>query len=287
MATLADELRQRHAAISTALDRADPRAPKADRDRLREQIVRLFRDTEGAITELRGFQESIRPLVDRYRDIFRAPAPDVAAGDGSHISRHDHLGCSTYVERGWNAIAGGNYATAVKELERALELAPGTTRAEALLGWALMRLDRTEEASQLLEALLARDPENHLARVNLGYVRMRQRRFGDAIDHLSRVARESADRTAGLYARLYLGMVYAERKMYRDAQMLLSRALDFGPNLIEAYWELGRVHYRAGDLGAAQAAWRQGAETNRFNPWGERCGEAADRLTAGEPVSID
>lgn len=281
------ELRRRYDEISSALDRAGSGSSREERDRLRDTIVSLFRDTEAAIDELTKLKESIRPLVDRYRGIFRGAGSGADADHPDRVVRIDHLGSSTYLERGWNAIAGGNYEIALTELESALELAPGNSRAEALLGWALMKLGRGGDARALLEPLLKREPDNHLARANLGYVCMREGRFAEAIDHLSRVARESADRTAGLYARLYLGMVYAEREMYRDAELLLSRALDFGPNLIEAYWELGRVHYRAGDTSAACAAWRQGADTNRYNPWGERCGEAADRLTAGEPVSLD
>jgi tetratricopeptide (TPR) repeat protein len=282
------ELRRRYAEIDAALGRIDPtggRDAAEQQERLRDEIVGLFRDAEGAIAQLDELRESIRPLVDRYRELFRNAAEAKGAPKERSV-RVDHLGSSTFLERGWNAIAGASYDTAVSELEKALSLAPGHTRAEALLGWALMRMDRVSEARQLLEPLLERDPDNHLARANLGYVFMRESRFADAIEHLSRVARESSDRTAALYARLYLGMVYTEREMYRDAETVLTSAIDIGPNLIEAYWELGRAHYRAGDLEAAAAVWRRGAETNRFNPWGERCGKAADRVASGKEVSF-
>lgn len=331
-----DSLRVRYEELVRALESAESSPSSADRESLRDGIVGLFRETEALVADLQALKESIRPLVDRYRELFpgggpsgdgrggtradgegagavpvsgaaagpasgtdtaaashaapsagpSAERPTDGAGDAGGTVRVDHLGSSTHIERGWNAIAGGNYGPAVDELRKALELAPGHARAEALLGWALMRDGRVAEARPMLEALLARDPENLLARANLGFVEMREGRFAEAIEHLAGVARSATDRTAALYAQLYLGMVYAEREMFRDAETLLTRALEMGPNLIEAYWELGRVHYLAGDPDAAAAAWRRGAETNRFNPWGERCAEAAERLAAGEPLSL-
>lgn len=294
-----NEFLRRYEEIRNQLDAVDPDAAQADRDAIRDGIIGLFRDVEARIAELSELRDGIRPLVDRFRELFpavpgrtsgqTASAEPVQGGDGGapeRSTRIDHLGSSTYLERGWNAIAGGDYERAVDELEKALALAPGHDRAEALLGWALMRLGQISDARAVLEPLVGRDPANHIARANLGYVEMREGRLDEAIEHLSAVARESTDRTASLYAQLYLGIVYAEREMYDDAEATLTRALEMGPNLIEAYWELGRVHYRAGDRDAAAEAWKRGAETNRFNPWGERCGEAADRIAAGEAISL-
>jgi tetratricopeptide (TPR) repeat protein len=89
--------------------------------------------------------------------------------------------------------------------------------------------------------------------------------------------RDGTDRTATLYANLYLGVVYAERDMHRDAQSFFRKALELGPNLVEAYWELGRSHQREGRDDLARDAWKTGAE-NRYNPWSERCKVAAERL---------
>jgi tetratricopeptide (TPR) repeat protein len=276
-------LRRRHRAVEEALGRAEREG--TDRDAVRQEIVALFRETEALIEELTGFRESIRPLVDRYKEVFRAaPTPPTAAAAAVRV---DHLGASTYLERGWSAIAGANYELALRELRRALELAPEDARGQALLGWAEMRLGRLPEARARLEGVLARDPEHGLARTNLGFVCFREGRMAEAIEHLSRAQRGGGDRTAALYANLYLGMVYAEREMLRDALGFFERALEMGPNLTEAYWELGRAHYRAGSHDRALEVWRRGAQANRFNPWGERCEQAAARLAAGDPVSVD
>ena len=278
-------LRARYDEIRAALDRAASEAQPAARERLRQDIVGLFRETEGAVERLSAFKEEIRELVERYKKL----PPPARSGKGAPPAaspRSDHLGSSTYVERGWSAIAAGDQARAVKELTRALELAPNDPAAESLLGWAQMLQEQYDEALYTYSKVLMKEPNNALARVNLGYICLKKGIFGEAIEHLSRAMRQEADRKAALYAHLYLGLVYLEREMYEDARGFFHRALELGPNLIEAYWELGRAHYLDGDPAGAAEAWRRGVATNRFNPWGERCGEALARLEAGEPVSF-
>lgn len=283
------ELKRRLADIDAALARVEG-GEQAPREGVREQIVSLFRDTESLIERLAAFREEIRPLVDRYKAAYprEAQVEGEAGGEGAAPApvRVDHLGASTYLERAWSAIAGANYELAVREAGRALELWPGNDRGEVLLGWAYMRLGRIAEARALLERVLASDPENDLARANLGYVSMSESRFAEAIEHLARAQRATGDRTAELYAHLYMGMVYTQREMYRDARTLLARALELGPNLVEAHWEIGRSHYLEGDVESALSAWRAGAERNRFNPWGERCAEAVETIQSGGAVSV-
>lgn len=276
-------LRARYDGIGAALDRAASASP-ADRERVKQEIVELFRETEAAIEQLGAFKEEIRALVDRYKQVAAAAPRGMAPAPPP---RSDHLGSSTYVERGWSAIAAGDHARAVKELNRALELAPNDPGAESLLGWAQMLQEQYDEALYTYSKVLMKEPNNPLARVNLGYICLKKGIFGEAIEHLSRVIRLDSDRKATLYAHLYLGMVYLEREMYGDARSFFRKALELGPNLIEAHWELGRAHYLDGDPAGAAEAWRAGVQKNRFNPWGERCGEALARVEAGEPVSFE
>ncbi|HET8655796.1 MAG TPA: tetratricopeptide repeat protein [Longimicrobiaceae bacterium] len=274
-----EALRARRDELRSELERMQG-GGAGEREALRDGIVGLFHDAERLIAEATELRESIRPLVDGYKRLFPSPSAPPAP------ARVDHLGSSTFVERAWNAIAGCRYDVAVREAERALELAPGDPAAETLLAWARMRTDRHDEARALLESVLERDAGQALARACLGYVALRQGCFAEAIEHLSRVLRGEPERKAALYANLYLGMVYSEREMYRDARTFFGQALELGPNLIEAHWELGSSYYREGEPALAAKAWRRGAEANRFNIWGERCQEAAERVARGEPVSL-
>jgi tetratricopeptide (TPR) repeat protein len=251
--------------------------PPPERNAIRTDIVALFRETDSLITELQAFKEQIRELVSRFKSLPPLPA---------HPTRVDHLGSSTFLERGWSAIAAGEYEQAVRALRRSLELAPDETAAEVLLGWALMLQDEHDEALSLFQHVLARDPKNLMARANLGYICLKKGIFGEAIEHLSRVLRAGTDRKASLYANYYMGLLYLEREMYADARSFLLRALELGPNLTEAWWELGRACYLAGSPGDAADAWRRGAEANRHGIWGGRCARALRALEEGEPVSF-
>jgi tetratricopeptide (TPR) repeat protein len=276
---LLSALEERYAAIDARLEGAGA----GDRDALRQEIVGFFRETESAIEGLTALKERIRGLVDRYKAL-PAPAPSALAQGQTIVS--DHIGSSTYVERGWTAIASGDPRRAVKELERALELAPNDPHAESLLGWAQMLREQYDDALMTYYKVLMRDPNNPLARVNLGYICLKKGIFGEAIEHLSRAIRQESDRKAQIYAHLYMGMLYLEREMYDDARSFFGRTLELGPGMLEAWWETGRAYYLEGRMEEAADAWRTGHQANRFNLWGERCGKALAQLEAGEPVSV-
>jgi tetratricopeptide (TPR) repeat protein len=274
-------LEARFARIDGELDAA----AAGDRERLRADIVGFFRETEGAIEGLTALKERIRGLVDRYKAL-PAPAAAPAAAPQGQTLVSDHIGSSTYVERGWTAIASGDPKRAVKELERALELAPNDPQTESLLGWAQMLREQYDDALMTYYKVLMKDPNNPLARVNLGYICLKKGIFGEAIEHLSRAIRQESDRKAQIYAHLYMGMLYLEREMYDDARSFFARTLELGPGMLEAWWETGRAYYLEGRVDDAREAWRTGHQANRFNLWGERCGKALAQLEAGEPVSV-
>ncbi len=283
------DLEGRYERIEAELEGFQP----AERERVRQEIVGLFRETESTLDRLVAFKERIRALVDRYKAMAAAAAPAPAAassasgGGGAAASGvSDHLGASTYIEKGWTAIAAGDHGRAVTQLERALELAPNDPQAESLLGWAQMLREQYDEALYTYYKVLTKEPNNALARVNLGYICLKKGIFGEAIEHLSRAMRQEVDRKAALYGHLYMGLVYLEREMYDDARSFFEKTIELGPNMLQAYWELGRASYLEGDRKGAADAWRRGREANRFNLWGERCAKALAAMEAGKPVDV-
>jgi tetratricopeptide (TPR) repeat protein len=70
--------------------------------------------------------------------------------------------------------------------------------------------------------------------------------------------------------------------MYEDAQTFFQKTLKLGPNLIEAYYELGRAHWFAGELEQAKRTWDEGFKANKFNPWGKKCQEMLDLVAQGQ-----
>ena len=110
-----------------------------------------------------------------------------------------------------------------------------------------------DDALGTFSRVLMKEPANALARINVGYICLKKRIFGEAIEHLSKAIRLDNDRKATLYAHYYLGLVYLEREMFEDAQTFFRKTLTLGPNLIEAYFELGRALWFAGQRDEAHA----------------------------------
>jgi tetratricopeptide (TPR) repeat protein len=276
-------LRARFQAIE---GRLSPAAQPAEREAIKRDIIALFKGVDAALADLGQLKEDIRGLVERYKQAGAAaevaPAPQFT---GSRPAiQADHLGASTYIEKGWSLISLGDHAGAIQSLEKALTLSPGAVQAQSLLGWAQMLHEDYDDALGTFSKVLMKEPANALARINVGYICLKKRIFGEAIEHLSKAIRLDNDRKATLYAHYYLGLVYLEREMYEDAQTFLRKTLTLGPNLIEAYFELGRALWLAGQREEAVQTWAEGHKANKFNPWAKRCKEMLDVAAAGGEV---
>ncbi len=255
-----------------------------EREAVKREIVTLFKTVDQSITDLSALKEDIRVLVDKYKQIAQGQVGDQAPQfTGSVPVVHaDHIGASTFIEKGWNLLSLGDYAGAIQALNKALSLSPGDVQAESLLGWAEMKHEDYDDALATFQKVLMKEPANSLARINVGYICLKKRIFGEAIEHLSKAIRPANDKKATLYAHYYLGLVYSEREMHEDAQTFFRKTLKLGPNLIEAYYELGWSEWYAADRDAAQKTWADGYAANKFTPWGKRCKEALETIEQGQ-----
>ena len=287
-----ETLAAQYAAIERKLDAG---LSAADRDATRKEIIALFRtleqsvaDLTAAVAEASALKDDVKRLVDKFKAQQADAATNAPEFSGEKPVVHaDHIGASTFIEKGWSRLSLGDYEAAETALRRALELSPNDPQSEALLGWAQMLQEKYDEALMNFQKVLMRQPANALARINVGYICLKKRIFGEAIEHLSKAIRLDNDKKATLYAHFYLGLVYLEREMFEDAQSFFQKTLTLGPNLIEAYYELGRAHWYNGERDAAKDAWRTGHATNKFNPWGKRCAEVLATVEAGgEPPRI-
>ena len=284
MSALKSQYQEIEGRLNTARD-------AGEREDVKREIVALFKRVDGALVELTQLKEGIRGLAERYKQLNGstggAPAAPSTAPrfTGSRPAvQADHLGASTFIEKGWSLISLGDYAGAVQALEKALTLSPGEVQAQSLLGWAQMLHENYDDALATFSRVLMKEPANALARINVGYICLKKRIFGEAIEHLSKAIRLDNDRKATLYAHYYLGLVYLEREMYEDAQTFFRKTLALGPNLIEAYHDLGRAQWFSGDKDGARRSWTEGEKANKFNPWAKRCREMLDLVAAGGEV---
>ena len=272
-------LRAAHDALAARLAQA---GTDADLAPLKRDIGVLFKTIEVQLAELTTLRAGVLQLVESWKGLKAAQPSSAPTFDGARPAVHvDHIGASTFVEKGWNMISAGDYTGAERVLTKALQLAPDDPQAESLLGWAQMFQDNFDDALLNFQRVLVREPQNALARVNVGYICLKKRIFGEAIEHLSRAIRLDNDKKAILYAHFYLGLVYLEREMYEDAQTFFEKTIVLGPNLIEAYYELGRALWHSGRRDEAKKTWSDGAAANKFNPWGKRCAAVLETVARG------
>ncbi|HTE48108.1 MAG TPA: tetratricopeptide repeat protein [Gemmatimonadaceae bacterium] len=284
MADRLGDLRERRAALEARLG-----APQAagELDALKAEIGGLFKNVEQDIANLTVLRDEVLHLVAMWKGVKAGSAqPSLApqfTGE-KPVVHADHIGASTFIEKGWSRISLGEYENAEQALNKALELSPGDPQAESLLGWAQMLQDKFDDALLNFQKVLIREPQNALARINVGYICLKKGIFGEAIEHLSRAIRLGNDKKAMLYAHFYLGLVYLERDMFEDAQNFFQKTIALGPNLIEAYFELGRAYWFNGQRDEAMSTWKAGFAANKFNPWGKRCADVLKTVEeGGEP----
>jgi tetratricopeptide (TPR) repeat protein len=254
----------------------------AELDTLKQDIGALFKAVEQEIERLTALQGDVRQLIERWKGL-RSAQPSLAPQFSADkpVVHEDHIGASTFIEKGWSKLSLGDPEGAEIALRKAIGLSPNDPQSQALLGWALMQQEKYDEALMVFQQVLMREPQNALARINVGYICLKKKIFGEAIEHLSRAIRLDNDKKATLYAHFYLGLVYLERDMFEDAQTFFQKTIALGPNLIEAYYELGRAYWFNGEQDEAIETWRTGHSTNRFNPWGKKCAEVLQVVEAG------
>ena len=92
MSLTGSDLQARFDAIHDALA-AQPASD--ERERLKQQIITLFRDADAAATAALAFKASVKELVERWKQLDGAtasPRPSAGAATFSGSGRVDHLG---------------------------------------------------------------------------------------------------------------------------------------------------------------------------------------------------
>jgi len=254
------------------------------KDVLKVEIISFYKDIEQEIIDLNALKDDVKKLVEKWKSLQAGETLAPRFTEEKLVIHSDHIGASTFIEKGWSRLSLGDYPAAEQALKKAIELSPNDPQSESLLGWALMLQEKHDDALTWFQKVLVRDPNASLARINVGYICLKKKIFGEAVEHLSRAIRLDNDKKATLYAHFYLGLVYLERDMFEDAQTFFQKTIILGPNLIEAYYELGRAFWFNGQQDEALQTWREGYAANKFNPWGKRCAEALKTAEeGGEP----
>ena len=131
--------------------------------------------------------------------------------------------------------------SAIKELERAIELNPKLPGLHTWYGRALMRMGDPEKAKSIFKIELADNPNDFEANLYTGILLRRDKLFEEAQVYLQRATRL---RPRDSYARYHLGAVYAALGKPADARLLLEAVTKEYPDFVEAHVLLASVYYR-------------------------------------------
>jgi tetratricopeptide (TPR) repeat protein len=150
----------------------------------------------------------------------------------------------------------GKRDQAIAEFERMVKEDP-SAGSLALLGRALERMGRFEEAKRALESGLAKDPHNAVCLYVRGTIADKEGDQAAAATYLAAAVKAAPDFGDPLYL---LGKVKLRQQKVAEAAALLRRATAASPGSAKVYYELALAERRMGRPEPAAAALRQFAE---------------------------
>lgn len=131
--------------------------------------------------------------------------------------------------------------SALKEVQRAIELNSKLPAVQAWYGRVLMRLGDTEKAKAAFRTELASNANDFEANLYLGVLLRQDKQLEEAVNHLQRAIQL---RPREQYARYHLAAVYAAAGKPGDALPLLEGVLKEHSDFVEARVLLASVYYR-------------------------------------------
>jgi tetratricopeptide (TPR) repeat protein len=173
-----------------------------------------------------------------------------------------------------------DYSSALAAFQKALKLAPNSTKTHVNLGNVYVAQKRPDLAEKEFRAVLRFDPANQDGNYNLGVLLMARKAAAEAIPHFERVhpstlpvrlnlihalfqakrAAEalrmatalSAQNKNDVQVRFSLGLLLASEGQYKPAQLELEEADVLQPGTFEIIYNLGQASLRDGNNAAAE-----------------------------------
>jgi tetratricopeptide (TPR) repeat protein len=130
--------------------------------------------------------------------------------------------------QGSTFLAGSDFGRAARQFESAIRDVPDSAQGHALLGFAYLKLKRTDLAEQTLLKAVTLDPGNLTALCNLGAISAGNRNFGAARGYLERAVALDPGFPQAQYSLGNLLMYMGDIEKARQA---LDKAFELDPNL--------------------------------------------------------
>ncbi len=162
----------------------------------------------------------------------------------------------------------GRHDEARARYEEAARKQPDLAMAHLLLGDNLLKAKKFDGAAAALAKAVELDNKNHLTWFALGQVRLKQEKYGEAIEALETAVK--GHRTGQVY--LALGRAYVAKEDWKKAEPVLEKALGLGPNLrgvhrllADAYANNQRIQLA---IGAYKLAWERDSDVEGYRRLG-------------------
>jgi Flp pilus assembly protein TadD len=154
-------------------------------------------------------------------------------------------------EEGVQAFKSGNYSLAVSELQSYVQEAPGQWQGHYVLGQALLKLKRNQEALTSLRKAYDLNPNDGSVQLNLANAYLVNRRYRDAARLLRQIDEDSLpSRVRPVYDQM-LAKALQESGQEGAALGPLRRAAASSPSDADAQYNYGAAALQAGQISAA------------------------------------
>jgi tetratricopeptide (TPR) repeat protein len=164
-------------------------------------------------------------------------------------------GCwMAYDNLGDGLMKAGQYADAVSDYQKAVDINPGNIESLNELGIALLRAGRGDEARSEFLKVLESDQDNAEAHVNLGNLYSGQHRVAEAVAEYGEAVK-SDPRDLGAHYNLGNALMHAGR--FRDAAAQYGEALGINPLDVDSNYDLGIAFMQLGQVNDAVAQFRK------------------------------
>ncbi len=198
----------------------------------------------------------------------------------------------------WNLLAQlyysmGRHSDEKEAFRRVLEIDEDHETAGVDLAATLIGEDSFQEAEKLLGHVIAKNPNNHIAWMNLGKIRLRQGDDGAGEEAMKKVIELKPDY---VNAHFQLGKLYLHKGDFEHAASAFQKTVQYKPEHVDAWIEMGIALSQIERGDEAEEAWRTAIkyDSNNDAPWinlsshlsmSGRCDEAKEALTRAQELA--
>lgn len=153
------------------------------------------------------------------------------------------------------------YEKEISELNQVLELNPGSKDVQAQIAMSNYLSGEQEKAIKLLRDILAKAPDNNIARLELGVILSEQKQYDEAIKLLAGYVKNNQGLEARI-AYLYLGRDYLAKNNYSAALNHLKNAAERDPGNPVVFYYLGQAYEKMNNRKYAIQSYEKALEIN-------------------------